>query len=433
MRRIVVYSHDTFGLGNIRRMLAISKQLVDTLPDVSVLLITGSPVVHSFRLPQRLDYIKLPSLSRTDSDDYTAKYLATAIDETIMLRSSLILQAVISFQPDLILVDKKPLGVKHELQAALAWARAHLPATKNVLILRDILDTPATTIAVWKKHDYHAAIEAFYELVLVLGTPEIFDPVREYAFPAAVADKVRFVGYTRRDGAQLSSSTIRQQLGLQAGEALILTTPGGGQDGAALLKAFVASIDGVVAQQPARSLIVTGPELPDADRSVLHRAVAHTQHVSIVEFTDDLLSYMAAADLLVSMGGYNTVCEILSVGKPAVVVPRARPVQEQVMRAGRMAELGLFQMLHPDELTPQRLTQSILRGLEQHHTPPEALTPVDLGALPRITATVAALLANDTAATGHEQAAEGVPAVPQRRQDWLSRFVRQLAPSRSQW
>ncbi len=72
MKRLMVYSHDTFGLGNIRRMLAISQHLIEQRDDISILLVTGSPVIHSLRLPKRLDYIKLPCLTRTDSEHYSA-------------------------------------------------------------------------------------------------------------------------------------------------------------------------------------------------------------------------------------------------------------------------------------------------------------------------------------------------------------------------
>ena len=55
--RLMVYSHDSFGLGNIRRMLAICNYLLNAIPELSILVISGSPVMHSFRIPQRLDYI----------------------------------------------------------------------------------------------------------------------------------------------------------------------------------------------------------------------------------------------------------------------------------------------------------------------------------------------------------------------------------------
>ena len=108
------------------------------------------------------------------------------------------------------------------------------------------------------------------------------------------------------------------------------------------------------------------------------------------EFTDDLMSYITAADAVVAMGGYNTVCEILSAGKPATIVPRFKPSKEQLLRAARISRLGLCNMIHPQQLTPNLLINSLLSQLSV-----DQLTPtiqLDLNALPRISHYIRQLL-----------------------------------------
>ena len=167
MKRLMVYSHDTFGLGNIRRMLTICHYLLAHNEDLSILLVTGSPMIHSFRLPARLDYIKLPCLSRNAYEGYTVKSLGTEIDETMQLRSDLLLSAVRNFKPDVLLVDKKPYGVKRELESVLRYVRAHFPATKVGLILRDILDSPAATAQTWTTQNYYGAVRQFFTITFL--------------------------------------------------------------------------------------------------------------------------------------------------------------------------------------------------------------------------------------------------------------------------
>ena len=230
MKKILVYSHDTYGLGNLRRMLSICQSLSRTIPDLSILLLSGSPMVQSFRLADGLDYIKLPCLTRVEREGYAVKSLRLGIVEGIKLRSDLILSAAANFQPDLFLVDKKPFGIKNELKATLEYLKQTSPHLKVALILRDILDTPESTISVWKAHDYFQVIDEFYDLVLSLGMPEIFDPCREYQFPAAVADKVKFCGYLRREPGSKNRAEVRQELRLSEQEKLVLVTLGGGED-----------------------------------------------------------------------------------------------------------------------------------------------------------------------------------------------------------
>ncbi len=387
MKKILVYSHDTYGLGNLRRMLSICQSLSDTIPDLAILLLSGSPMVHSFRLADGLDYIKLPCLTRTEREGYAVKYLRLEIAQGIKLRSDLILAAATNFQPDLVLVDKKPFGIKNELKAPLEYLKANSPQLKMALILRDILDAPESTVNVWKAHDYFQVIDAFYDLVLVLGQAEIFDPRSEYKFPDSVADKVSFCGYTRRAPGNKNPVEVRQELGLAAQQQLVLVTLGGGEDAFEFIATYLRGIAQLPAHHNLHSLIVTGPEMKEAQRQTLFQSLP--PHVTILEFTNDLMSYLSAADVVVSMGGYNTICEILSLQKKAIVIPRVRPVQEQWIRAERLSRLGFFQYIHPDALTAENLMQALQTELKREQF---TFPPINLNAHQAIATWVSTLL-----------------------------------------
>lgn len=387
MKKILVYSHDTYGLGNLRRMLAICQSLSRAIPDVSILLLSGSPMVQSFRLADGLDYIKLPCLTRVEREGYAVKSLRLGIVEGIKLRSDLILTAATNFQPDLFLVDKKPFGIKNELKATLEHLHATSPQLKTALILRDILDTPESTISVWKSHDYFRVIDEFYDVVLSLGMPEIFDPRSEYQFPASVADKVKFCGYLRRDAGSKNRTEVRQELGLNEQEKLVLVTLGGGEDAYEIIAKYLDGIAQLPAHHNIHSLIITGPEMSAVQQQSLRKFIL--PHVTMIEFTNDLMSYLNAADAVVSMGGYNTVCESLSLQKNAIIIPRVRPVQEQLIRAERMSVRGFFQYIHPDALTPKNLMHTLQNQLNRK---PESLPPLNLNAHQEIAHHVNSLL-----------------------------------------
>ena len=392
MKRALIYSHDTFGLGNIRMILSISTYLLNAIPDLSILLVTGSPMIQSFRMPRRLDYVKLPCLSRTQREEYSVKYLDSRILDIMRLRSDLIRSAVLSFRPDIMLIDKKPYGIKNEMKDTLDMVKAALPRTKRILLLRDILDAPATTAKVWKENGYHEAVESLYDLVLILGTAEIFDARIEYEFPISVSEKVEYCGYLQPQAILRDRGEIRRELQVESDERLILVTVGGGEDGHSLLQAYSAALQHLPADARIHSLIVTGPEMSEAQRDLINRCAFQYPRVRVVEFTNDLMSYMNASDLVVSMGGYGTVSEILSLKKRAIIVPRVRPVEEQWIRAERMARLGLLTAIHPDSLTPQKLVQSILAELGSDRLDRPSL---DLTALPTLTGYVSMMLSGE--------------------------------------
>lgn len=392
--KLMVYSHDAFGLGNIRRMLAICQYLIKAYPDASILVVSGSPALHSLRLPKGLDYIKLPCLERDEAGIVSAKYLDTGVEEAVQLRSDLILSTVKNFKPDLLLVDKKPDGLQRELQASLSYLKAERPQTKLVLLLRDILDRPEVTIAQWQRHGYYDIIANWYDQVWVVGVPEIFDVRFEYQFPAEIAKKTRFCGYIRRELGLKSRQALRQELQLEGQDRLVLVTPGGGADGYRLVDAYLKGLENSSGYLH-HTVIISGPEMPVPQREEIQQRIANLARVEILEFTDDLVGYMDAADVVVSMGGYNTVGEILSLGKRAIVVPRLQPVEEQWIRAERMSKLGFFQAIHPDQLTPEHLKQHLQAELEAIETGSAAVQRLDMNALPRIVAYLSRLIHPD--------------------------------------
>lgn len=358
--KILLYSHDTYGLGHLRRSLTIANQIARDIPDAHQLLLTGSMVAGAFGLPPRLDLIKLPALSKRSSGEYKARALPLSLRQTVAWREQMILQAVRTFEPHLVLVDKVAGGVHGELLPTLRYLKTWSPATKLVLGMRDIEDDAATTRSEWAASGTPQLMDQVYDLILYYGQREVFDPVPAYGMSPQAAAKLAPCGYLRRSETLRTPQVVRRELGI-AGMPLVLVTVGGGGDGFQVLKSYLD----MLAEDPApvfHSLLVTGPLMADGRRALLRR-VATMDAVTLMEFSSDLLSYMAAADLVVSMAGYNTVCEILSLGKRAVLIPRVQVRAEQRLRAEALAARNLATVLAPGDLTPQRLARAVAEGL----------------------------------------------------------------------
>lgn len=381
--KILIYSHDGYGLGNIRRNLAICEHLAKTIPNVSILILTGSPVVHDFRIPQKVDYVKLPCLTRSDREAYSAKYWELEAREVLNIRSEVILSAVKHFKPDLVLVDKKPIGMRKEFFPALTHLRVNSPETRVVLGLRDILDTPENTIPVWQKNQYFEIIQQFYDAVWIFGEPRIFDAVKAYRMPPAVASKVVYTGYLGRNYGSLDSAAARAGLGLN-GQPYALVMAGGGGDGHFIMQSYIAACMHNRQRRHFDSMLFTGPEMPEHQRREIEAQCGVGTPLQCLAFSDSIDTYLMAADVVVAMGGYNTICEILSAGKKAVIVPRLRPVQEQFIRARRLDELGLIKMLHPDTLSPATLWEALQTVATMPDLQGRIAQAIDLKGLPKV-------------------------------------------------
>jgi predicted glycosyltransferase len=332
-----------------------------------------------------LDYVKLPCISRDARGDIGVKYLKLNLESMVILRRELIYSTVMNLKPDIFLVDKKPGGVAGELEESLHALKSTCPHTAILLLLRDILDDGTATIDQWKRQHAYELLQAYYHKILVVGVPELFDVREEYRFPAAIGAKVQFCGYIRREPDPHSRETIRRQLQIFDADTMVLVTAGGGEDGYNLMRTYLEGIGSCNAGASIKSVIVTGPELAEPHKHEIQQLAERYRCAAVIEFTDQMMNYLDAADVVVSMAGYNTVCEILSLRKRAVIVPRVEPVQEQKIRAERMARLGLFRMINPRALSPRNLMDAVTREAEAVRTAPAAPAALALDALPRIT------------------------------------------------
>ncbi|MHB8617996.1 MAG: glycosyltransferase family protein [Chloroflexota bacterium] len=390
--RLLMYAHDTYGLGHLRRSLAIAGHLARALPNLSTMLVTGSPMAHSFELPPRVDYVKLPSVTKTGDEQYRARDLDLSPERVVRLRAALIADVASYLKPDIVLVDHAPLGMKGELLPALRTLRRDQPATRIVLGLRDVLDAPRKVRQQWSDQGMYAAIESLYDAVLVYGQRDIFDPVSAYGFPATLTARTHFCGYIQREEPISSAASLRAELGLGP-EPIVLVTAGGGGDGLALENACLDALDAISGRSSMQAVIIAGPLMAPEERAHLQaRVQAMTGPARLLPFHPDVPGLMRASALVVAMGGYNTLCEIVSAGRPAVIVPRTHPRQEQHIRAEAFAARGLVTMLPPDELTPARLAAAMERALELGPLSATVRGRWDGGGLPRIAAHISRLL-----------------------------------------
>ncbi len=358
MKRLLFYSHDSYGLGNIRRMVAIAEHMVKHHSDIYILLLTGSSMLHAFRTHPQIDYVKLPCMQRDCDGQYQAKLACLSNKKILKLRRKLIKQCVKHFKPDLLLIDKKPIGLSNELSDSFAFLTELKCKPRTVLLLRDILDQPEITSNIWLKNNYFPFVENHYDKVAIAGQATIFDAATLYQFPRALCDKTTYLGYLKRVVPKHNQAQSDNYF-TNGPEKRILVAVGGGNDGVPVLKTYLQGLSQVSWNNQLQSLLVCGPEMSELDYALLHELTSDLPNVTLVEFTRDFITCLAAADLVISMGGYNTLCEILSVNKPAIIIPRTTPVAEQLIRAECFNHKEIISYIHPDHLESGKLMDMI--------------------------------------------------------------------------
>jgi predicted glycosyltransferase/nucleoside-diphosphate-sugar epimerase len=386
-QRILLYSHDTYGLGHLRRNTTIAHGLLQRTPDLEVTLLTGSPVADQWPFPDGVSIVRLPPVTKVGPEEYRP-VAARSMSAVRAERAGIIASTLLRLRPDVFLVDHAPLGMKGELRLALEMAREELPDTRVVLGLRDIVDEPDVVRATWRTQGVYQVMETAYHQIIVYGSRELFDAASEYDIPEAVRRRVQFSGYIAKDRGLEQSVNGRETWtqARRAGDRRILVMGGGGGDAAPMLLAAIQAWESLRYLLNGEAVIVVGPLMAPADRTEVERRARHVAGVQVIHSSTTMLSLVAAADLVVSMGGYNSLVEAVAARKPLVICPRTAPRREQLMRAEIMARLGLAQVarLDGDGDAAARIADAMVAALKAGPPPDRAWRAIDLRGTERV-------------------------------------------------
>jgi predicted glycosyltransferase len=338
-------------MGHVTRTLTIARHLLAAYPNAHAYIATESPITAELSLPSRCDYVKLPThwLSWQDHEEDTEHLRDN--------RARLLRRIALRIAPDLVVVDHEPVGHKGEFRAGLLALKAWCPSTKFVFGLRDIMDDAGRIRNQWKELGVYQALETVYDGIAVFGDRSIYDIAAACDLPPSIRSKLHYCGYIVRDPPGVVAADVRKQYGLAGDGPLVVATVGGGSDGYPVLEATLDALDRLEAAHPGLSaILVTGPLMPAAHQAKLRtRASAKRRIVSRA----DNFTLVSVADAVVSMGGYNSVCEALFVGKPLVIVPRVQHKLEQRIRAETMAAKGVARWVHPRDLNGSTLGEAL--------------------------------------------------------------------------
>lgn len=386
--RILMYSHDTYGLGHIRRTRAIANALVAAHGNLSVLIISGSSLAGSFNFAPGIDFVHVPGIAKSENGDYASATLRLDVAEVTAIREQLIRQTAEAFRPDIFIADKEPAGFRGELVPSLKLMGNM--GTRRIIGIRDVLDGPEIIRSEWHDKGAIRVMTDHYDDVLVYGPEEFYRPLDGIPLPAEMRSRIVYTGYLRRS---VPGGIASMRYPRSTKEPFILVTTGGGADGAGLIDWVISAYEadpGI----PLPSVIAFGPFLSNTQRANFMARIDRLPKIDTIMFDPKIERLMNRASAVVAMGGYNTFCEILSFDKPALLVPRSRPRLEQTIRAARAAELGLVRMLADPMETGATSRDPLvmaraLTALADQKRPSQAAMPGLLDGLARISSHLA--------------------------------------------
>jgi predicted glycosyltransferase len=356
--KIIHYCQQVLGIGHFFRTLEICRALAGH----EVTLIAGGPAVAT-TFPDHVREVRLPGLMMdSEFKNLFPTESGKDIEAVKENRKQIFWDCFEKISPDLFLVELYPFGRKafrFELDPILKGIRnKDLSPCCVVCSLRDILVEKKDPVVYEKR--VIQILNRHFDALLVHGDPcllkldETFSRIREINIPLVYTG---FVAPKPEPGAR---PRLRKKLGISGSDILVVTSAGSGAVGAPLLEAVISAFAHLNPARNQHLYVFTGPFIRPDEFERLKRLAG--KNIQVSRFTPDFLSYLAAADLSVSMAGYNTCMNILATQVPALVWPFPQN-REQRLRSERLARLGLLEVLDEKDLSPPRLTRMMEQKL----------------------------------------------------------------------
>jgi predicted glycosyltransferase len=349
--KIAVYCQHVLGIGHFFRVLELCRAL---LVNHEVLLITGGEGV-AVPLPERLRRFELPALMM--DADFKGLYTTEAQSDVAQVkvrRREALMGLMQAERPDLLLIELYPFGRKafrFELEPVLAAIQAgELPPCKVVCSLRDILVEKADTAA------YEARVLKQlqrFDAILVHGDAAVITLEETFGAVDRIDIPLIYTGYISPRPAPRARTDERRRMGLTDADRLVVVSAGGGKVGDPLMRAAADAFQLMAADPHLRMHLITGPY---GDKALFENLVARAGRRSTIQrFSDRFLQLLAAADLSVSMGGYNTTMNLLAAQVPRALIWPFGQNREQRLRVERLRGKAPFHPLADGELAPEKL------------------------------------------------------------------------------
>src|SRR5882762_1657594 len=368
--RIMFYCQHVLGIGHLVRSAEIVRELAR---DSHVLLVTGGEIPNGFRFPENIDTLQLTPLKT--SPDFSSLQLcdfSRSLEETRAIRRKMLIQAFNEFKPDVLVTELFPFGRKHfrfELLPLLERARSQKSRrTLVVSSVRDIL------VARKDQEEYEqrvcSLVNSFYDLVLVHGDEKFLKLDESFSRVTDLRCPVAYTGYVAQQSKPDAGKSYDPPMVDQSRPAIIVSN-GSGQylTGQMLLENLLRVAHLLQGQIPHEFRFFAGPLMPEETYNSLQTLAAASGNVRLSRYTPDLAAVLKRAELSVSMGGYNTVMDILSAGVRALVYPvTSNGDQEQSVRAEKLARMGVLDLIGPEELAPEKLAQKVGAALRNEPT-----------------------------------------------------------------
>ncbi len=350
-KKVFFYVQHLHGLGHVYRAIRIANALHSK--GFEVHLIWGGRKVESLDT-NNLNPVYLPPVY-CNVNDFTAlldeNYQPVSSDY-LGHRKSMLLESYLKISPDVVITETFPFGrrqMRFELLPLMDLIQKQRKSGQDVKVVASVRDIVQQNRKAASHQDTLNYLNTYFDIILVHADSNFVQLEETVPGVEKYEKKIYYTGIVAPKNNLVDSTLISPP------EVLV---SGGG--GAAAFKLIKTAIDSAPLSKKFKKswTITTGPYMSDEDFKILKKSC--TPQVTLVRFIENFYDLVKKAKVSISLTGYNTVADILSAKIPSIVIPsNAGKETEQLFRAHKLDKLGWAKMIHPDELTAEKLSYEL--------------------------------------------------------------------------
>jgi predicted glycosyltransferase len=357
--KVIIHCQYVYGIGHLVRTVELARGLSKGF---QVFIFNGGETVPNFYLPKDVTFIQLPAIYKEEnSNSLSPVDSSTSIEECFQDRRIIIKQKTEEIKPDILITEHFPFGLlfENEVTSLISKVKFTNPSSKIISSVRDIIESNGGG-----ENDGYITelINKWYDMVLVHGDENYIHLKHSFSQIDKISVPIFHTGYIVRP----------IQINTKTEYPIILASVAGGRLGNELLEAVIDSHLLIKEKIKHNLILFSGAfqnDFKEQERKIIELS---SEDIKLYCFDSKIyLNYLSKADMVISLGGYNSIIESVSAKKTMLVYQRgfSGGNEEQDLRIKLFEDLGCLKVLKPQDLSIKVLPEMIVNSIKTNRFP----------------------------------------------------------------
>lgn len=357
-KKILIHCQYVYGIGHFVRTSELANALCE---ECEVSIIIGGERIKDFYVDPRIELIYIPAIYKDELvEELIPVDRSLNLEQCLQIRSSLIQEFVWRIIPDIIITEHFPFGFlfKKEAEFLLKEVKKVNTRAKIVCSVRDVIENSSGNVT---DSNTVSILNELYDLLLVHGDESIISIKDSFSKFEKITIPIKHTGYISKHITKSAKKTEKK---------LVVVSIGAGRLGDELLEIIYKCVEHLDSKRY-KFILFRGAFKGSVSENFYLSVENRFKNFQILPFDRDLyLNYLSSCDLAISLGGYNSILETVSLGKRLLVYDREffGNNKEQHIRIKTFSDFKLLDIFN-SKILPEAMARLIQETISREYCP----------------------------------------------------------------